>query len=80
MNVTPERERTPAERVHDIPAIMAALREAVREAVLDHARAGNPIAVWRDEQVVWIQPEDIPAELARAEAMDAADELGAARD
>jgi hypothetical protein len=86
MSQAPERERTPAERVHDIPAIMAAIHEAVREAVLDHARAGNPIVVWRDGQCVWIQPEDIPAELARAEAayaaheLDVMRELGVARD
>lgn len=52
--------RTPAERVDDIPAILKALRQAVREALLQHKRAGNPIAVWRNDRVEWIAPEDIP--------------------
>jgi hypothetical protein len=38
------------------------MNQAVREALLDHKRAGNPVAIWRNEQVVWIQPEDIPTE------------------
>jgi hypothetical protein len=28
-----------------------------------HKRAGNPIAVWRDGQVVWLSPEEIPVSL-----------------
>jgi len=39
--------------------IDAALKAAVREAKLQHKRAGNPIAVWRDGKVVWIPPEEI---------------------
>lgn len=35
------------------------LRHAVREALLMHKRADNPVAVWRDDKVVWLQPEDI---------------------
>lgn len=40
--------------------IDSALRAAVRAAVQDHKRAGNPIAVWRDGRVVWLSPEEIP--------------------
>ncbi len=40
-------------------AIDAALAKAVREAVLEHKRAGNPIAVWKDGRVVWIPAEEI---------------------
>lgn len=36
-----------------------ALARAVREALLQHKRAGNPVATWRDGKVVWIQPNDI---------------------
>jgi len=52
--------RTPAERVHDVPRILRALRLAVREALRAHKLAGNPVAVWQEGRVVWIQPEDIP--------------------
>jgi len=36
-----------------------ALRLAVRHALLEHKRAGNTIAVWRDGQVVLIPAEEI---------------------
>jgi len=35
------------------------VRKAVREAVLDHKRAGNPVAAWKDGKVVIIPPEEI---------------------
>lgn len=53
-------DQRPAERVDDIPRILRAMRRAVREALLQHKRAGNPVAVWENGRVVWIQPEDIP--------------------
>jgi len=42
--------------------IDAALARAVRKALLEHKRAGNPIAVWQDDRVVWIPPEEIDVE------------------
>jgi len=36
------------------------LRRAVKQALLTHKRAGNPIASWEKEQVVIIEPENIP--------------------
>jgi hypothetical protein len=50
----------PSERVRDIRLVERALKRAVREALLRHKQAGNPIAAWRDGRVVWIAPEDIP--------------------
>jgi len=50
------------ERFQDIALIERAVKRAVREALLRHKQAGNPIAIWRDGGVVWIQPEDIPVE------------------
>jgi hypothetical protein len=50
----------PAERVDDIPRILEALDQGVREALLRHKRAGVPVAVWRDGKVVLIPPEEIP--------------------
>jgi len=54
----------PSERIHDTARILRALRLAVREALLDHKRTGDPVAVWRGDRVVWIPAEDIqiPAE------------------
>jgi hypothetical protein len=54
------RDLTPAERVDDIPRILGAVRLAVQEALRRHKRDGHPFAVWRNGQVEWIQPEDIP--------------------
>ena len=52
--------RSPAERVDDVALIVAQCRLAVREAIAAHKRAGNPIAVWRDEKVIWLAPHEIP--------------------
>jgi len=38
---TADRDLTPAERARDIPRIQEALRQAVREALRDHKRAGQ---------------------------------------
>lgn len=43
-------------------AIDAALEQAVQDALWRHKQAGNPICVWRDGQVVWIPPDEIPVE------------------
>ncbi len=39
--------------------IDAALERAGRQALLLHKRAGQPVVVWRDGQVVWVPPEEI---------------------
>jgi hypothetical protein len=51
---------TLGERVRDVRLIERALACAVRDALKRHKQAGNPIAVWREGQTVWIEPEDIP--------------------
>jgi hypothetical protein len=52
----------PAERINDHSRILDALRQAVREALLNHKRAGNPVAVWQNDRVVWVPAEDIPVD------------------
>lgn len=54
----------PAERLEDLPRILRAMRQAVREALLRHKQAGHPLAVWRHGRVEWISPEEIPTESA----------------
>ena len=39
--------------------IRKVVRRAVRHALLDHKRAGNPVAIWQDGKVVLLQPEEI---------------------
>ena len=36
-----------------------ALARAVRQALLQHKKMGNPVATWQDGKVVWIEPNDI---------------------
>ena len=36
-----------------------AIKKAVENALLQHKRAWNAVAVWRDERVVMLQPEEI---------------------
>jgi hypothetical protein len=43
--------------------IEQAVARAVREALVRHKLAGNPVAIWRDGKVVWIEPRDIPGEV-----------------
>ena len=56
-------DRALNERVGNIARNRRAMGLAIREALLQHKRAGNPVAVWRDGQVVWVPPEEIPEEL-----------------
>ena len=47
-------------RFWDEAFIQHAIQRAVREAVLDHKRVGNPVADWQEGKVVIVPPEDIP--------------------
>lgn len=58
--------RKKAEKKPDIDRIFEegveidrAFDRAVREALLMHKRAGNPIAVWKNGKVVWIPANKI---------------------
>ena len=51
-----------SERTERLDEIQQAMKQAVREALMRHKRAGNPVATWRDGRVVWIPPEEIPVE------------------
>jgi hypothetical protein len=58
--ILPNTGPIPAERAGDLDRIERALRAAVRDALLRHKRDGDPVAVWREGRVVWLQPDDIP--------------------
>lgn len=63
MKTTARENLPPSERVKDVPRILHAMRQGVREALARHRERGNPIAVWRDGRVVWIPAAEIPVEL-----------------
>ncbi|HUY32742.1 MAG TPA: hypothetical protein VMV69_08160 [Pirellulales bacterium] len=49
------------------PAVIrAAIECGARDALLQHKRAGSPIAVWRDGKVAWIPPEEIEVDESAA--------------
>jgi len=54
-----ENKPTVDELFEDGRAIDEALMEAARDARRLHKALGNPMATWKDGQVVWVQPEDI---------------------
>ena len=43
----------------DATVLVAAAKEAVRNALLRHKARGNPVVVWRDGRVVILVPEQI---------------------
>ena len=49
--------RASAARIDD--AVTRAFRRAVRKALLEHKRDGDPIVEWRDGKVVWVPAEEI---------------------
>lgn len=54
------RHSTLAEILDDTDEVTRRARQAVRDALREHKRAGNPIAIWRDGKVVILPPEEIP--------------------
>ena len=40
-------------------AIDEAIKKAVRDAILKHKQAGNPIVGMKDGEMVWLKPEEI---------------------
>ncbi|HXW15550.1 MAG TPA: hypothetical protein VEN79_13665 [Terriglobia bacterium] len=45
-----------------------AFRAAVEEVIIEHARQGLPIYIWREGKVVELSPEELRAESARLQA------------
>ena len=62
MNDQPNQQEP--QRLADPAILQAALQRAGREALLQHARAGNSVSVVRDGKVVWLTPEEILARFA----------------
>jgi len=45
-----------------------ALKAADEKVIVDHARRGLPIYIWRDGKVVELSPDELRVEAARLEA------------
>ncbi len=57
--------RPPSERVNDTALVRESLALSIEDALARHKQAGKPVAVWRDGQVAWIPPEEIPDRVER---------------
>ena len=44
-------------------AVLIAVRESVREALIRHKRLGLQVVTWKDGRVVWVPAEQIPVDL-----------------
>jgi len=55
-------------------AVNAAITKGVREALLKHKQAGNPVAVSRDGKVILLQPNEIKLEYSSFDAIWGNDE------
>ena len=45
-----------------------AFKAAVEKVIIEHARLGQPIYIWREGRVVELSPEELRAESARLQA------------
>ena len=45
-----------------------AFKAAVEEVIIDHARRGLPLYIWREGKVVELSPEELREESARLQA------------
>jgi Arc/MetJ family transcription regulator len=54
-----KRQKSVAELVSDRKVVDKALRRAVREALIEHKKAGRSIVVWRDGRVVRVPAKEI---------------------
>ncbi len=60
MTVKEEHKDRISEAFADPEKITQALIKGVREALLKHKQAGNPVVVWKNGKIVWLKPEEIP--------------------
>jgi hypothetical protein len=59
-----ETRKSISEVLADDTLVNEGIGQAVREAVLKHARAGQPVATWQDGKVVWIPADDVLSHLS----------------
>ncbi|MCG2720995.1 MAG: hypothetical protein L6290_03120 [Thermodesulfovibrionales bacterium] len=59
MKIKKKRKNRIEEAFANPEKITQALTRGVREALLKHKQAGNPVVVWRDGKMVWLKPEEI---------------------
>lgn len=46
--------------MNDGEKVRAIIQSGINAALLKHKQAGNPVCEWKNDQVVWLEPEQIP--------------------
>lgn len=64
MSTSADPQKDILEIFRDGTLIDRALEKAARQAIQEHKDEGLPLAVWRDEKVVWMTAEELEAEAA----------------
>jgi len=53
------RRRSISEIMADGKSVEAAMRRGVRQALIEHIHAGQPVVEWRNGKTVWVWPEEL---------------------
>lgn len=61
-------KKSPAELLRDTEAVCRVMNEVGRNVRAQARRDGEKIAVWRDERVVWLDPDEIDREIEERSA------------
>lgn len=48
--------------LNDPKRVTQIIQAGIKDALMKHKQAGNPICEWRDNKIVWISPEQIPVD------------------
>lgn len=46
--------------LEDQDRVVKAIQKGIKDALLKHKQAGNPVCGWKDGKVIWVSPENIP--------------------
>ena len=47
--------------MNDPKKVRDIIQSGINAALLKHKQAGNPVCEWKNDKVVWVKPENIPA-------------------
>jgi hypothetical protein len=56
----PRNEDKISEIMNDSEKVRAIIQSGINDALLKPKQAGNPVCGWKDGNVFWVEPENIP--------------------
>lgn len=54
-----------SQTLNDPQKVTQIIQKGIKAALMRHKQAGNPVCEWRDNKVVWIDPQNIPVEIKK---------------